>query len=322
MVEINCIGLIKSAKTLGETTVTAVVTNGKSNDIASQDTAVVRVVSLSGIHLILSSTNVEEGDIICAHIEGLDQDETPFSFGGAQYPFTVVWKISAAEVLAFHSLLTVMHVKSLHLSMEMPVISSLASATIPTLPQGCKIQIRVQFRDSRGRLFNSANNDLKYRPHRFDLTDIVTLENNRTFDIVLKEAGETVFLFIHRNTDNAVMVSPGDASVYVKLSPEGKNATTFSSIKIRQPSFLQFINSPKYVSNIKRRVFAFPVQFGKTLNDTPQNIYGCDATDLTVFSGVLLPFDCVSSIGGSAAPISAVNFFTTRAVFDPTIGSC
>jgi nuclear pore complex protein Nup210 len=524
MVEINSIGLIKSAKTLGETTVTAVVTNGKSNDIISQDTAVVRVVSLSGIHLILSSTIVEEGDIISAHIEGLDQDETPFSFGGAQYPFTVVWKISATEVLAFDSLLTdvveqqshnrfgarfiahkngkvniqvvvtthplsskhfsshkkeftdsaqvvvqealrlssprkssdsilmtpstildltanrpnqqvtfrtpqtnlvsiigdnqnillsgagegsvplrihhqtsafnettfvnvdVMHVKSLHLSMEMPVVSSLASATIPTLPQGCKIRIRVQFRDSRGRLFNAANNDLKYRPHRFDLTDIVALENNRTFDIVLKEAGETVFRvwdtvnprlsayirlpvgdvitpserelyvgdivcfsspvkvgqaaakligltwgtsgqsdkfinFIHRNTGNAVMVSPGDASVYVKLSPEGQNATTFSSIKIRQPSSLRFINSPKYVSNIKRRVFAFPVQFGTTLNDTSQNIYGCDATDLTVFSGVRPPFDCVCSISGSVAPISAVNLFTTRAVFDPTIGS-
>uniref|UniRef100_A0A914QVT8 Uncharacterized protein n=1 Tax=Panagrolaimus davidi TaxID=227884 RepID=A0A914QVT8_9BILA len=403
MVEINSIDLIKSAKTLGETTVTAVVTNGKSNDIISQDTAVVGVVSLSGIHLILSSTIVEEGDIISAHIVGLDQDETPCSFGGAQYPFTVVLKISATEVLAFDLQLTnillsdagkgsvplcihrqtsafnettfvnvdVMHVKSLHLPMEMSVVLSLASATIPTLPQGCKIRIPVKFRDSRGRLFDSAN--------------YVALENNRTFDIVLKEAGETVFRiwdtvnprlsayirlpvgdvitperelyvgdlvcfispvkvrqaaakligltwgtsgqsdkfvnFIHRNTGNAVMVSPGDASVYVKLCLECQNATTFSSIKIRQPSSLQFINSPKYVSNIKRRVFAFPVQFIKTLNDTSQNIYGCDATDLTVFSGVLPPFDCVSSFSGGVAPISAVNIFTTRTVFDPTIGS-
>uniref|UniRef100_A0AC34EZZ4 Uncharacterized protein n=1 Tax=Panagrolaimus sp. ES5 TaxID=591445 RepID=A0AC34EZZ4_9BILA len=87
VVDINSIGLIKSAKTLGEVTVTAVVTNGKSKDIISQDTAIVRVVSLAGIRLVLSSNIVEEGDIISAHIEGLDQDETPFAFGGAEYPF-------------------------------------------------------------------------------------------------------------------------------------------------------------------------------------------------------------------------------------------
>uniref|UniRef100_A0A914PA26 Uncharacterized protein n=1 Tax=Panagrolaimus davidi TaxID=227884 RepID=A0A914PA26_9BILA len=192
MVEINSIGLIKSAKTLGETTLTAVVTNGKSNDIISQDTAVVRAVSLSGIHLILSSTIVEEGDIISAHIEGLDQGRTPFSFGGAQYPFP----------------------------------------------------------------------------------DIVEQQNHNRF---------------------------GARFIAHKKFGYG----TFSSIKIRQPSSLRFVNSLKYVSNIKRRVFAFPVQFDTTLNDTSQNIYGCNATDLTVFS----------------APISAVNLFTTRAVFDPTIGS-
>lgn len=105
--EVNSIGLIKSTTNLGETTVTAVVTNGKSKDIISQDTAVVRVVSLSGIRLVLSSAIVEEGDIVSAHIEGLDQDETPFAFGGAQYPFNVVWKISAPEVLTFESMLTV-----------------------------------------------------------------------------------------------------------------------------------------------------------------------------------------------------------------------
>uniref|UniRef100_A0A914ZAI0 Nuclear pore membrane glycoprotein 210 n=1 Tax=Panagrolaimus superbus TaxID=310955 RepID=A0A914ZAI0_9BILA len=525
IVDINSIGLIKSAKLIGETTVTAIVTNGKSKDIISQDTAIVRVVSLTGIRLILSSNIVEEGDIISAHIEGLDQDENPFSFGGAEYPFNVVWKISATEVLAFDSLLTdvveqenhnrfgarfiahkngkvnvdvvvkihpqstkhfssrkqeftdsqqiivqealrlssprkasesilitpsttldltanrpnqqvtfkalrtnlisvigdnqnillsgslegsvplrlqhqtsafnettfitvdVMQVKSIHLSLEMPIVSSLASTTIPTLPQGIKIRIRVQFRDQRGRLFNAANNDLKYRPHRFDLTDIVALENNRTFDIVLKQAGETVFRvwdtvnprlsafirlpvgdvigpaerslfvgdvvcfsspvkvgpanvfgltwgtsghsnnvinFINRNNGNSVMVSPGEASVYVKLGHEvqNANATTFSTIKIQQPSSLRFVNSPKFVSNIKSRAFVFPVQFGSILNDSSRNIYGCDNTaDLAAFSGIRPPFDCISSISGGVANIAAINLFTTRAVFDPSVGS-
>jgi hypothetical protein len=265
----------------------------------------------------------------------------------------------------------------------MPIVSS---TTVPTLPQGIKIRLRVQFRDARGRLFNAANNDLKYRPHRFDLTDIVALDNNRTFDIVLKEAGETVFRvwdvenprlsafirlpvgdvispserslfvgdlvcfsspvksgstsatiagqtwgtsgnsdkfihFLQRNTGNAVMVTPGDASVYVKLSPEGQNATSFASLKIQQPSSLRFINSPKFVSNIKGRKFTFPVQYGSNLNESSRNIHGCETNDLTVFSAVRPPFDCYSSIIGGSAHISAVNLFSTRPVFDTTSGT-
>lgn len=86
----------------------------------------------------------------------------------------------------------ILNVNSLHLSLEAPLNAS-SSNLIPALPRGIKVRLYVSFRDHRGRLFNAANNFLKYRPHRFDLTDIVATDNNRTFDILLKQSGETVF---------------------------------------------------------------------------------------------------------------------------------
>ena len=58
-----------------------------------------KVVSLAGIRLIVSSSSLECASKAWARIEGLALDETPFSFGGALYPFRVVWSLGAHGVV-------------------------------------------------------------------------------------------------------------------------------------------------------------------------------------------------------------------------------
>ncbi|KHJ90182.1 hypothetical protein OESDEN_09979, partial [Oesophagostomum dentatum] len=65
------------------------------------------------------------------------------------------------------------------------------STTLMHLPVGAKIVLKVVFRDSKGREI-TASSKLSYRPHRFDLTEIVPSDSNRTLTITLKSAGETV----------------------------------------------------------------------------------------------------------------------------------
>uniref|UniRef100_A0A7E4VU03 Nuclear pore membrane glycoprotein n=1 Tax=Panagrellus redivivus TaxID=6233 RepID=A0A7E4VU03_PANRE len=321
-------GLITSNLNLGETAVTAAVTTGGSaKHIVTQDSAQIRVVSLAGIRIVVSSVIVEAGDRIWATIHGLDDAETPFAFGGAEYPLTVQWKLSSKDNLVFESPLTeiideeisnrftayfyaqkaglvrleavvnvhkrsakhfahgatvfkdtiqltvqdslrlpstapkallltpstslelsanrpsqhvsyklakssiatlvgrdhnilqtgpsegslplqithrgsafnetafvtvdVLNVYSLHLTLEHSLISAGASS-VAVLPQGITVRVRASFRDQRGRVFDAAANTLRFRPHRFDLTDIVAKDANRTLDITLKRAGETV----------------------------------------------------------------------------------------------------------------------------------
>uniref|UniRef100_A0A7E4VV42 PKS_ER domain-containing protein n=1 Tax=Panagrellus redivivus TaxID=6233 RepID=A0A7E4VV42_PANRE len=100
-------GLITSNLNLGETAVTAAVTTGGSaKHIVTQDSAQIRVVSLAGIRIVVSSMIVEAGDRIWATIHGLDDAETPFAFGGAEYPLTMQWKLSSKDNLVFESPLT------------------------------------------------------------------------------------------------------------------------------------------------------------------------------------------------------------------------
>ncbi|KJH46383.1 bacterial group 2 Ig-like protein [Dictyocaulus viviparus] len=71
-------------------------------------------------------------------------------------------------------------------------ISPLSSTPLLHLPVGVRLMIQVVFRDSYGRLLNAASSSISYRPHRFDLTEIVASNSNRTFTITMKTAGETV----------------------------------------------------------------------------------------------------------------------------------
>lgn len=60
---------------------------------------VLHVVSLHGIKLVSSSHGIETGGSVWVQIQGLDDQESPFSFGGANYPFTVKWSVSHPEIL-------------------------------------------------------------------------------------------------------------------------------------------------------------------------------------------------------------------------------
>ncbi|VDK59842.1 unnamed protein product [Cylicostephanus goldi] len=70
-------------------------------------------------------------------------------------------------------------------------LEPVTSTPLMNLPVGAKIALRVLFRDSRGRELSSSSK-LSYRPHRFDLTDIVPSDANRTLTVSLKSVGETV----------------------------------------------------------------------------------------------------------------------------------
>uniref|UniRef100_A0A914WHM9 Nuclear pore membrane glycoprotein 210 n=1 Tax=Plectus sambesii TaxID=2011161 RepID=A0A914WHM9_9BILA len=93
-------GLIESLK-LGYATVTGRVGQGKAS--VTQDTVVVKVVSLAGVKIRIPTVRVDSGTELFAHVEGLNSDETPFSFGGAHFPLKFEWSLDTKGVLAFES---------------------------------------------------------------------------------------------------------------------------------------------------------------------------------------------------------------------------
>lgn len=80
---------------------------------------------------------------------------------------------------------------SIHLSAQLTPMQ--VSNKLVYLPRGTWIRLSVDFRDVRGRTFDATNTQLMYRPNRFDLTEIIPADRNRTFSVHLKQAGETVF---------------------------------------------------------------------------------------------------------------------------------
>ncbi|EYC35990.1 hypothetical protein Y032_0949g3177 [Ancylostoma ceylanicum] len=105
------------------------------------------------------------------------------------------------SILAVHSLDVIILTK-LELSTSTPLVH---------LPVGIRIVLKVVLRDSRGReLSASSNNRISYRPHRFDLTEIVASDVNQTLTITLKSVGETV-LKIWDSADPSL-------NVFVRLS--------------------------------------------------------------------------------------------------------
>ena len=378
-------GLITSFKNLGETAVTAIVSSrGGDRHIVAQDTAILRVVSLAGIRIRVSSSKVDAGESFIARIEGLDDREVPFAFGGAEYPFDVTWTLASKDTILERSPLTsivkegtlnkfsarfkalkngqvtisatvkvhprstkhfsirssefsdsvdvvvqgklglvnpnveldsvlltpemtfelfsnrknqevsyslihetdvialsgsrknvitsgssegsvpvrvlhhgstfnetafltvdVQHVDSIELTAELPELN-LINGPVSVLPQGMTIRVKATMKDHRGRPFSATNSVLKFRPHRFDLTD-VSFDGHRTFTIHLKQPGETVFSVWDSTNPrlNAFIRLPvGDI-----LTPDLKNFVTGDLVCFHSPLLSNKPIRPSYETN-------------------------------------------------------------------------
>ncbi|VDK40832.1 unnamed protein product [Gongylonema pulchrum] len=89
-----------------------------------------------------------------------------------------------------------MPVAALHLHVK---YTNLPEKPLTALPLGYRLNFNVESRDHLGRTFDAAKHLLNFRPHRFDLTEIFPSNDNHSFDILLKEVGETVFKVWDRN---------------------------------------------------------------------------------------------------------------------------
>ncbi|EPB68669.1 hypothetical protein ANCCEY_12237 [Ancylostoma ceylanicum] len=261
-----------TSSNLGYTSITGTMDAG--HERSSRSTVVLHVVSLAGIRAIASTQIAEKGAYVSVRVNGLDEHESPFSFGGALYPFKVTWTVSHPGVLQiihpfgssisetddnrpqsiveysvpseFADRLSVtksglvqtkyvagpaavvvrrtdlsenetsvvpMSILAVH-SLDVIILTKLELSTstpLVHLPVGIRIVLKVVLRDSRGReLSASSNNRISYRPHRFDLTEIVASDVNQTLTITLKSVGETV-LKIWDSADPSL-------NVFVRLS--------------------------------------------------------------------------------------------------------
>ncbi|CAG9540870.1 unnamed protein product [Cercopithifilaria johnstoni] len=295
---------------------------------AIEDHVVIKTVLLTGVHIHLSTSRIQVGQKGWARVDGLNENETPFSFGGALYPLKISWRITTPGIIeavspvdtfvaespenrfqielealtvgqavihvsvtapenskAFfkktrhyedqlivtvteplqltipprypHALrlspdaelnlkssrkdssvqfmvppelsiyvsligdgnstllahtvgdaalalketkyphkeliylpISVTPVVSLHLNVK---CSEVLEKPLTVFPLGYRLHVDVESRDHFGRLFDAAKHSLNYRPHRFDLTEIYPGNANSSFDIHLKDSGETVF---------------------------------------------------------------------------------------------------------------------------------
>lgn len=68
-----------------------------------------KTVSLAGIRIRISTTRVEIGENAWARVDGLADDETPFSFGGALHPLKISWSTTTPGIVEIASPLEVSH---------------------------------------------------------------------------------------------------------------------------------------------------------------------------------------------------------------------
>ncbi|PIO72522.1 hypothetical protein TELCIR_05552 [Teladorsagia circumcincta] len=318
-----------TSKNLGYTSITGTVNVGDGH--STHSTVVLHVVSLAGVRALASTQITETGGRVCIRVNGLDEAETPFAFGGAIYPFKVTWTVSHPGVLkmvhpfgasvsevednrfaiclvggsAGSAIVKVRVELAAHakqhfvrsirefedsievrveepLSMRQPKLpvpsirlaqntqmhletawpQSVVEFTVPPeysnrlsvtksgiikaksvlgpaavvvrridspdnetsvvpvtvsavnsldvilltkiepisasplqhLPVGVKLDLQVIFRDTRGRQLSASSTPISYRPHRFDLTEIVPADLNRTLTVTMKSPGETVLM--------------------------------------------------------------------------------------------------------------------------------
>lgn len=64
-----------------------------------QDQVVVKTVVLTGVHIRISSPEIQIGQKGWARVDGLNENETPFSFAGAIYPLKFSWRISTPGII-------------------------------------------------------------------------------------------------------------------------------------------------------------------------------------------------------------------------------
>uniref|UniRef100_A0A0N5AR32 BIG2 domain-containing protein n=1 Tax=Syphacia muris TaxID=451379 RepID=A0A0N5AR32_9BILA len=92
-------GLITS-KQLGVTFVSASL---NMNSGFSKDSAAIKVVSLTGIKIVVSSQTLDKDGKAWARIEGIGNDESPFAFCGAVYPLHITWSLGGHGVVEIMS---------------------------------------------------------------------------------------------------------------------------------------------------------------------------------------------------------------------------
>ncbi|GMR53464.1 hypothetical protein PMAYCL1PPCAC_23659, partial [Pristionchus mayeri] len=93
--------LIKSGTSFGYSSVTGSIHFGDSR--VSKDSVVVRVVRMSGVSIVVSASQVEKGTRILARVEGIDDGQNPFAFGGARHPLTIKWSLNDTDVFSMVS---------------------------------------------------------------------------------------------------------------------------------------------------------------------------------------------------------------------------
>uniref|UniRef100_A0A915D0M3 Uncharacterized protein n=1 Tax=Ditylenchus dipsaci TaxID=166011 RepID=A0A915D0M3_9BILA len=93
----GCATVTLQALSPGETQLTAKI------DRLTAEVDVTAFVSLTGIRIVPSSQQVDQGNLISAHIQGLTEDGSVFNFDDGLYPFDVTWKLSSADVAEIRS---------------------------------------------------------------------------------------------------------------------------------------------------------------------------------------------------------------------------
>ncbi|VDO36692.1 unnamed protein product [Onchocerca flexuosa] len=91
-------GLITS-KAVGYTKIVGSVSLDNSFSSIEEDQVVVKTVLLTGIHIQLSTSRIQVGQKGWARVDGLNENETPFSFGGALYPLKISWRITTPGIV-------------------------------------------------------------------------------------------------------------------------------------------------------------------------------------------------------------------------------
>uniref|UniRef100_A0A915PVL8 BIG2 domain-containing protein n=1 Tax=Setaria digitata TaxID=48799 RepID=A0A915PVL8_9BILA len=325
-------GLVTS-KAVGYAKIIASV-NPDNGAPAIEDQVIIKTVSLMGVRIHLSTSRIEVGQKAWARVNGLNEDESPFSFGGALHPLTVSWRIATPGILEVVSPIDILMAESpenrfqielkalavgqavIHVTVGAPTNSKIffkevkhyddqiivtviepLQLTVPlryiyalrlspdaeldlksnrkdgvvqflvppelstymsvigdnnstlrghtvgdaalilkeakdphreliylpvsitpvaslhmvvkcseapekllaVLPLGYRLHVDIESRDHLGRPFDAAKHSINYRPHRFDLTEIHPGNANTSFDIYLKDVGETVFKVWDRN---------------------------------------------------------------------------------------------------------------------------
>ncbi|WKX87927.1 hypothetical protein Q1695_007941 [Nippostrongylus brasiliensis] len=486
-------GLI-SSKALGYTTITGSV--NIANTHATQSTVILRVVSLAGIRAIPSTQSTESGARVCIRVNGLDEAETPFSFGGALYPFKIIWTVSHPSVLkevhplgasvsdldvnrftfcvvggrpgsstvkvrvelssdakqhfvrskrVFEDEVDIrvemplklrnseipLHVIRIAQNAEMQLETSwpqstvefsvpseyssrisvskagilkaktlpgsaavvarrtdlpgnetsvipvtvaavnsldvvLLTSIVPTpsihllhFPVGMKIDLEVIFRDSWGRRLSAVSSPVSYRPHRFDITDIVASDANRTLSITLKSAGETVLMIWITDAPSQnvfVRLSATEqlhafgrtlvvSDVICFASPLDGPTTWFSSgdlvewldanqgvAKLAQQGSTHIVvqpairlcfweDYPKLVTNADEAHFVFPVVISPNETTCSHSPKrGCTSVQLDALTAFRAPFECAVAFTTSKIG-PATNILSAKAVFVPKIFS-